>query len=111
VRRCAVYRLLDDYGRLLYVGSTVNVARRLSQHKASKWWYPRVASVAVEWYASEQQARDVEAVALEREQSEHNLDDPKRGYYRPRPGARRLEVVDLHDSLLGVLDELAELYG
>jgi predicted GIY-YIG superfamily endonuclease len=105
-RRCALYRLFDDAGRLLYVGTSIDPDRRFSQHRSSKWWWPRVAGVELAWFADTPTARAAEDVALATEASLHNLDDPKRAYYRPRPGPRGLAVVDLHTSLVDLLDTI-----
>lgn len=40
-----VYRCFDADGRLLYIGCTVDVERRLTAHRRSAAWFPLLASV------------------------------------------------------------------
>lgn len=39
----SVYRVFDDAGRLLYVGSSVNIDVRMGQHRAPSPWFPYMA--------------------------------------------------------------------
>src|SRR4051812_37709880 len=70
--RTAVYRLFAGDGRLLYVGMTRNPARRFTAHAADKPWWPEVATRAVEWRASWDEAHAVEKAAIRAEKPAHN---------------------------------------
>jgi hypothetical protein len=48
--RTAVYWLWAVDGRLLYIGMTNDVERRMEQHAADKSWWPQVASRTVRWF-------------------------------------------------------------
>lgn len=37
-KRWYLYRLFDIDGRLLYVGITINPAKRIRSHQTGKWW-------------------------------------------------------------------------
>lgn len=73
--RTALYRLYGATGSLLYVGISVNPEARL---KAHRWgpdrqpWRLEIASQAVEWYDTRQQARAAEVAAIRAELPQHN---------------------------------------
>lgn len=68
----AVYRCYDAEGRLLYIGSTSRLEMRLAQHRATTAWWPTVARVEPERFASIIQARTAEARAIREERPLHN---------------------------------------
>jgi hypothetical protein len=37
-----IYKVIDNNNNVLYIGKTVNVHQRMSQHKTSKWWLKKV---------------------------------------------------------------------
>jgi DNA-binding CsgD family transcriptional regulator len=43
-----VYLAYDVQGRLLYVGSTIHVGRRLMEHEENAPWWPQVARIDIE---------------------------------------------------------------
>jgi predicted GIY-YIG superfamily endonuclease len=64
----SLYRMFDDEGRLLYVGQTSGLPRRLDQHRSGRPWWGEVATVTVEHFdrandvfKAEQQAINTEA--------------------------------------------------
>lgn len=46
-RHC-IYILRDDAGQVLYVGQSLNVAQRLSNHKRSQSWWPEVEAIEIQ---------------------------------------------------------------
>lgn len=69
----ALYRFYDVDGALLYVGITVNLARRWEDHAAEKAWWPRVARKTVVLYGSRKDALAAEAGAIIAEVPIHNV--------------------------------------
>lgn len=43
-----LYRIFDADGRLLYIGVTVNVSRRIREHRNARWWREEIATWTVE---------------------------------------------------------------
>lgn len=76
-----VYRCYDAAGRLLYIGCTSNVARRMSDHrsspnKASRWLRVSMASFTVEGpFPSRTAGLAAEASAIQAEQPLFNLQE------------------------------------
>ena len=68
-----VYRFKDSAGHLLYVGVTCSPRARWQAHKNRAKWWPRVASVSVEWHPTEYQALDSEVAAIRSEQPLFNV--------------------------------------
>jgi hypothetical protein len=68
-----VYRCFDANGCLLYIGSARIVAARLSAHKSRTGWWPEVASVRVQRFASVGEARGAEWLAIIAENPRCNL--------------------------------------
>lgn len=63
VTACAVYRLFDAAGCLLYVGMGFEPRWRVERH-LNALWGQRVESISVCWYLSEGDARAAEKVAI-----------------------------------------------
>jgi GIY-YIG catalytic domain-containing protein len=72
-RRCALYRLFDAIGTLLYIGITVNPEGRWSVHAATKTWWGDVARKEIEWYDSEELADAAETAAILAEHPKYNV--------------------------------------
>lgn len=68
----AVYRLFDAGDQLLWVGSTRALKPRLASHRRKPWW-PEVARVAVQRFASREEARQAETRAIRTERPRHNI--------------------------------------
>lgn len=81
-----MYRYYDSHGRLLYVGSTKNIARRDAEHRAGgtgAFWYPTVARTRIQVFPTIEAARDAELLAIREEEPHYNLFGTDR-----RPGSR-----------------------
>jgi len=56
-----VYKAYDDAGALLYVGISINVFKRLGEHKAYSPWYDEASRIEVVQYLNRASARAEEA--------------------------------------------------
>lgn len=70
--RSVLYRFYDADGRLLYVGCTVDLARRTSEHRQMSWWFQMVTKTRLQVFVAEEAARAAEAVAIQEEQPAFN---------------------------------------
>lgn len=72
----ALYRHFDKNGKLLYVGISLSVVKRLGQHKLHAHWYMRIARIDVEWFNSREEASHAEMLAIQDENPECNVQRP-----------------------------------
>ncbi len=70
--RTALYRHYDKAGQLLYVGISLSVVTRISQHR-DKRWFEDIARIDVQWHCSRHDAEHAEAVAIWRESPKWNV--------------------------------------
>jgi hypothetical protein len=68
----SVYRCFDASGRLLYLGHSSNVPVRTSQHALYSPWWPEVARVQAELFATVLEALAAEEDAIRDEHPLHN---------------------------------------
>lgn len=74
--RPCVYRAFDVAGRLLYIGSTGDIAQRFKGHDSKQPpWLPYVSSVVVEHYETIKAARCAETLAIMAERPRFNKRD------------------------------------
>lgn len=59
-----VYRVFDDHGFCLYVGSTINFPQRLSEHTGFAKWWQKGITIDVRPYPTQAEALAAEAVAI-----------------------------------------------
>ncbi len=84
--RFVLYRYLDATGRLLYVGSTKNIARRDTEHRmggTGAFWYPIVAKIRLQVFPTMDAAREAELLAIREECPHYNMTGTER-----KPGSR-----------------------
>lgn len=62
-RPAAVYRLYDSEGKLLYIGSAYDPAKRSRAHHSKPWW-PQVVRREDEWHPSREAAYVAETEAI-----------------------------------------------
>lgn len=67
------YRVYDAENNLLYVGASVNVFRRMRQHRDESWWYPQATRVIAREYVNRRDARYAEALAIRDERPIANV--------------------------------------
>lgn len=75
----ALYRCYDAPGRLLYVGVTGNLGRRMRAHEKRASWWSSATRKTVSWYPSRVEALRAEQAAISDENPVCNIQ-------RPRPG-------------------------
>lgn len=68
-----VYRAYDANGRLLYVGSTVNVGDRLRYHEGRAPWWLHLSAVTTESFEDIRVARQAELAAINSEHPRWNV--------------------------------------
>lgn len=68
----ALYRAYSVTDQLLYVGISLSVMQRLSQHKTSSAWFKGASRIEVEWYPSRKAALEAELIAIRNEQPIYN---------------------------------------
>jgi hypothetical protein len=73
-----VYKLRDLAKRVIYIGMTDDLKRRLSAHACDKLWWADVAFVSSAWYEQREAALVAEAVAIQDARPVHNdvIPDP-----------------------------------
>jgi predicted GIY-YIG superfamily endonuclease len=72
----AIYRCFDKCDRLLYVGTSSNLAQRLRDHQSTKNWFQWIATIKVEHYPTRKEAVMAEHKAIVREHPEWNWNKP-----------------------------------
>lgn len=75
-KRTSLYRLFDAAGTLLYVGIANNPVGRWYAHSSSsdgRNWWPDVATLTIEWFATRAEAVAAESVAMHDEHPRYNI--------------------------------------
>lgn len=67
-----VYRLFNQDGSVIYIGSTGNLKQRLSAHRRDKSWWPEVDRVETEAHPDRDSAYAAEDAAILAEKPRHN---------------------------------------
>ena len=67
-----LYRHFDKKDRLLYVGISLSLLQRLSQHKRNSHWFKKISKVVPERFASRELALEAEKKAIAEECPRHN---------------------------------------
>jgi excinuclease UvrABC nuclease subunit len=78
-----VYRVYDEWDRLIYVGSTKQIAKRLVGHRYMSWWSGLTARVDVEHFDTMDEARAAEMEAIRTEDPAYNVFRPDGLQYFP----------------------------
>lgn len=71
-----LYRLYNGTRKLLYVGISLNAARRLSDHRRGKPWWSQVAHITLEHFPDRPSVEAAEARAIRTEKPRHNVAHP-----------------------------------
>lgn len=80
-----LYQAMCEHGALLYVGIAYDVPRRLSQHRATKAWWPDVDAVCAIQYDSRDHARRLESRIIAGVLPQHNIQGKPRRPLNPAP--------------------------
>lgn len=78
LRRHVVYRAFDADDRLLYVGCTNNIDKRIAAHRWGADWWPDMTRLALAGPYNYETAREIEYAAIESERSLHNHSTERR---------------------------------
>jgi len=103
-----VYRFRDASGRLLYVGSTGSLSRRLSEHQRTKAWYGEIAAVEVAHWPNRDAAFAAEEIAIRDECPRYNIVHNRSGEYVTPEDRRRSALYAERSRLMELRDELDE---
>lgn len=68
-----LYRLWSSSGDLLYIGVTVDLARRMTQHRKVQPWWDDVAMCGIQVLPTRSAAFAAEATAVATESPRHNV--------------------------------------
>jgi hypothetical protein len=68
-----VYRVWDDLGLLLYIGCTVDLGKRMTQHRKNSAWWPHLDDMRLDAYHTRSDALAAEFLAIESEGSYFNF--------------------------------------
>ena len=109
----ALYRLYDAGGKLLYIGISGSLKKRLAMHADSKPWWPEVTRKTVEWHTTRASAAKTELKAIRSERPAHNMRGFKSG---PEirinvTGAEIYELVQMEMPPTSLRLALLELIG
>jgi hypothetical protein len=72
-----LYRVYDSDRRLLYIGITTSVVRRVYEHRMTKGWWPKDAIVESQLIGPRVIAQAAEAAAIQDEGPGHNFSQAK----------------------------------
>lgn len=86
----ALYRMYDERGRVLYIGITGDLGKRLGDH-AVKRWFPLVEQIKLEWLPTRAAALLAERRAISAEHPRYNHAGltPLKEVKKPRPVRRK----------------------
>lgn len=68
-----LYRFYDTHGALLYVGRTINIPARLTNHRRQKTWWPDVADIRLQQLDTHEALVEAERSAIINEHPMHNV--------------------------------------
>jgi predicted GIY-YIG superfamily endonuclease len=71
-RFCHLYRHFDKDGNLLYIGISVSVLHRISQHKRNSKWFAEICNITIQRFTLRRLAEEAEKLAIENEKPLHN---------------------------------------
>ena len=111
-----LYRHFDEKGNLLYVGVSLSVMARLSQHRSASEWFGDIARVEIEHHPNRGAALEAEKKAIREEKPKHNIahaDAAKPQEFNSRYAESRLHLLQriVHFRASYTLDEAASETG
>ena len=69
----ALYRCFDKDSALIYVGMSISIRRRLSQHINKAGWFSEVSEIKISRYPDGEQCRAAEKHAIRNECPKYNI--------------------------------------
>ena len=93
-----VYRLYDQEGRLIYVGCTHDLYKRLKFHQKHQWWYPQIARIVTETHPSRSAALNAETRIRDTEHPRWNIEGRwmKRGNWNNQMFSDYITAMERH---------------
>ena len=88
-----VYRCFDVEGKLLYVGMSENVGRRIKGHKSESGWYGIVSIIQAEKHCDKLAALTAEMIAIIDEKPIYNRRIPTENQVAKLSRSRRIDNV------------------
>lgn len=70
---CELYRWYNAGGELLYVGISMNAAKRAAEHRKDKSWWDEAKRMDKQKFASRREAADAERLAIRTEYPKYNV--------------------------------------
>lgn len=102
-----VYRCRNSDGDVIYIGSTIDLDKRVPKHRTYKPWWPEVATIDTETYSNLASARAAEAAAILAEQPRYN----QLGLTAPKPRVGRRGNRPLEARMPAAVRALIAFYG
>lgn len=87
-----LYRHYNAAGELLYVGTAICAVRRLSEHSSRAPWFAQIATIKIEHFENEAEARSAETRSIHEENPRYNKLGIVPTRYRKFPEAKALQV-------------------
>lgn len=106
----SLYRHFGKSGELLYIGISLSVVHRLSQHVDSAAWATKIAKVTVEYFPTRQRALDAERNAIMAERPKYNKVHNTANDNRKAPKNIKAQARSMRSGRLGI-DDLVLLIG
>jgi len=94
LKPCALYRLFNNAGDLLYIGVASNALARVGAHDACVW-FRSVSRVDLQWFEHRNAAEAAERAAIAKEKPRHN----KVGNGWKHPGSRRPRLHSISELI------------
>lgn len=91
-KKTGVYKMYDNNHNLLYVGMTVSLLSRMSDHIKQKEWFTEVEDISITWYSTRFEAEVAEKTSI-------RWDDPK---YNKRSVIKNTDAFKHLQTLFGV---------
>lgn len=99
----ALYRLYGEEETLLYVGMSMNLPARMTQHKVQKVWWQSVRHITVDHFDSRRAVLDAEREAIQSERPLWNIQHSVGASDRPR-----LPSEEAIGTLFGLVPEMED---
>lgn len=101
-----LYRMFDATGRLLYVGITLDVGQRFTDHKREKSWWADIEVIRLQQYGSRKELEEAERVAIATENPAHNM-KPGRPVWVPTTDEQR-QAIEVAQQAAAHVQELRQ---
>jgi predicted GIY-YIG superfamily endonuclease len=93
-----LYRFFDATGRLLYVGITVHLPNRLTDHRHGKPWWTDVTRITLEHHPDRNAVLHAERVAIQKEHPKWNVIHNTQSLTQPAEITPQLCAEDMPDD-------------